>query len=325
MTAVILAVVAFCFFYHPSYLVMRPGPTADVSDDVTLRGTWSEPNPGTYLLTTVSTLRPNVFGLLWAAARGEQIVPLHEVVPPGRTRDAYFAEQQRVFRESRLVAAAAAAQAVGKDVDLDGEGALVQAVVPRSPAEGELRPGDVIVAVDGRAISLAADLQAAIATLPPGTEVALVVERDERRTVLLETAKLGPALPNDGRSGIGVIVSTSAFSIDLSFEVSFESRGIGGPSAGLAYALTIADMLQRRDFATGVVGATGTITPTGSVGPVGGLVHKARALQRAGADLFLVPRIQREELEPADLDVEVHGVARLEEALEMLADGDRGV
>jgi CRP-like cAMP-binding protein len=79
----------------------------------------------------------------------------------------------------------------------------------------------------------------------------------------------------------------------LQFRARFRPRGIGGPSAGLVYALAITDMVSPADLARGRdVAATGTIGADGKVGEVGGVWWKAASVRRTSADLFLVPTTQ---------------------------------
>jgi PDZ domain-containing protein len=94
-----------------------------------------------------------------------------------------------------------------------------------------------------------------------------------------------------GGVGIGIAAETSGLKADLPFTVHFRRHpDVGGPSAGLVYALAVADRLAPEDYARGRrVSATGEMDPDGNVGPVGGVKEKAVAVQRAHADLFLVP------------------------------------
>jgi PDZ domain-containing protein len=191
----------------------------------------------------------------------------------------------------------------------------VQEVIEDTPASGVLRPGDVVVEVDGEPIRLSSDLQEAIRSQPVGTTFDLTVERDGRTIELeVESTVLSGT---DGAVGIGVFIGTRDFEIDLPFEVDFEDYDIGGPSAGLVYALAITDILDERDIAGGKsIAATGTIDFDGDVGLVGGVGPKADAVRSAGADVFLVPE---GELSQALGDgVEVKGVSDLEEAVSVL-------
>lgn len=73
-------------------------------------------------------------------------------------------------------------------------------------------------------------------------------------------------------------------------KVRFASRDIVGPSAGLVYALALADMLEPGDLAAHrVIAATGELTPEGLVRPVGFVPIKAAVARRGQATLFLVP------------------------------------
>jgi Lon-like protease len=236
------------------------------------------------------------------------------VLPKGVDPREYAESQQKVFQESRRLAAAAAARAAGLPVRVSGSGVRVVEVLPDSPAAGVLRTGDIIVTVDGQPVDDAGELRDLVQARPAGSRLRLELEGGRRVTV--PSARL-PGV--SGGVGIGVAVETRDLRIDLPFQVRFAERpDIGGPSAGLAYALAVADLLERQDYASGrTIAATGTIQADGDVGEVGGVEQKAIAARRAGAQLFLVPR---EELQEArDVGFAVQGVDRLEQALRLLA------
>jgi PDZ domain-containing secreted protein len=76
----------------------------------------------------------------------------------------------------------------------------------------------------------------------------------------------------------------------LPFKVDIDVGDIGGPSDGLALTLGLLDLLTNGKLVGGhEVAATGTMDPEGDVGDVGGVAQKTVAVQRAGAQLFLVP------------------------------------
>ena len=106
----------------------------------------------------------------------------------------------------------------------------------------------------------------------------------------------------------------------LPFDVSFRDRpDIGGPSAGLTYALAVADMLDPLDDARGrAVAATGTIDAEGNVGDVGGVTEKAVAAEAAGADVFLVPQGEMSHADDVGGGLTVYGVDHLSQALQAL-------
>ncbi|NBE53543.1 S16 family serine protease [Streptomyces boluensis] len=93
--------------------------------------------------------------------------------------------------------------------------------------------------------------------------------------------------------------------------VQLKLADIGGPSAGLLFALGIIDKLDGdgsgKDLTGGrTIAGTGTITPDGEVGPVGGVALKTQAAGRDGASVFLVPKA-----ECADAQSELPGGVRL--------------
>ena len=311
--------VAVGLLYHPPFVVIEPGAVLRAEDDVEIDGVATTAVNGDYDLVSVRLTRSNAIGTLVAWVRPDrEVVPVERVVPPGVDPADYSRDQRAVFEESRRVAAAAAARSAGLDVTVDGDGAEVVEVVDDAPASGELEPGDVITAVDGRAVSTAPALREALRGLGAGSEVTLTVERHDspdREEVRLKTASL-PAVA--GGSGLGVSVTTRDLRIDLPFEITFAEHDIGGPSAGLAYTLAITDMLEPEDIAQGrEIAATGTIAATGEVGPVGGVHEKAIAADDAGADVFLVPESEVDDARDVD-DLEVRSVRSLEDALALL-------
>ena len=64
---------------------------------------------------------------------------------------------------------------------------------------------------------------------------------------------------------------------------------VGGPSAGLAFALDILQELGRNIVHGHKIAATGEILPDGSVGPIGGIKQKTIGAREAHVDAFLVP------------------------------------
>jgi PDZ domain-containing secreted protein/Zn-dependent protease len=308
--------IAASALYRPPYVVVAPGAAIDVSHDIHIDGAPVDELNGRYLITAVSVSRRSALATVWSALRGDrEVVPLSEFSPPGVPPAEYARIQRQAFQESRRIAAAAAAAAVGLPVKVTGTGARVVDVVDKSPAQGRLLPGDVLIEVDGKTINTSADVMEAVRARPAGAELSAVIERDNaRRTVRLRSEEL-PDMA--GRAAIGVLLETRGLDIDLPFEVRFEERDIGGPSAGLAYALAVADLLDDGDFARGrTVAATGTISLDGDVGPVGGVEQKAIAADDAGADLFLVP--ERDIGRAHGEAVPVRGVDRLGEALDFL-------
>lgn len=306
--------VALGWLYRPPLAVLEPGPAYDVSEDISIEGIANEAPNGRYLMTSVRVSRPNALGAAVAALDpNKEVIAFDASGSGGLGGPGFIRDQEALFEESRLLAAAAGARAAGLDVSIGGSGAVVDGIVPGSPAARALQPDDVIVSVDGKRIDDVTDVRRAIAGSPAGTEHRITLERATKRAkVEVSSASL------DGAPGpsIGVYVSTRDFDIDLPFEISFDERAVGGSSAGLAYALAIADMLDPQDYAQGrTVAATGAIDLEGRVGEVGGVSPKSVAAEAAGASLFLVPAPQAGETS-GNLDVE--GSTGLEDALRTL-------
>ena len=118
------------YLYSPPVAVIEPGQSFDVTGDIKITGRDADEVKGKYLLTSVSVQQPNALGLAWALLRSEDIISLETVIPAGSDPDRYFEQQRVLFKETQMVAAAAAATAAGLEVKLEGTGALVQASFP---------------------------------------------------------------------------------------------------------------------------------------------------------------------------------------------------
>src|SRR5439155_11993632 len=138
----------------PPVAVLAPGKSFDVVQDIRVSGIRTDQIHGKYLLTSVAVDQPNAFGLVASLFRSRELVPISALVPRNTTPEKFFAEQKKMFQQSELVAAGAAARAAGMPVTLSGKGARVIAVVPGAPAARTLAKGDVITAIDGSPISL---------------------------------------------------------------------------------------------------------------------------------------------------------------------------
>ena len=300
------ALVVLGVVWHPPVYVLSPGPASDVSHDMTITGVPARIPSAPYLLTTVR------------ADQHAALVDIVEMFRPHRamvtTADVgSIAFQDLMFEESRVLAAAAAARARGIPVTLTGAGVQVIGTTAGSPAGGNLRAGDLITAIDGAPVHTEFDLQDAVRSKPAGTRFGLAVERDSKGLTVTTTSgkgKDGPVL--------GIVPVTRKIDVAGPFKITFVHRDIGGPSAGLAYALAIADALSTAGQSrSDVVAATGTIDRTGTVGDVGGVDLKGVGARRQGANLFIVPA---DELAAARGTVSnVKGVASLSDALALLS------
>lgn len=202
-----------------------------------------------------------------------------------------------------------------------------------TPAGDFLEELDVIIELDGDEVTVIDDVGVALSDREPGDVVSITVERlVDGRVVEVEGEVEVIAAPGEPeRTIVGFMaVDTRTLELPPGVEVVIETDNIGGPSAGLAFTLTLIDELTEGDLTGGVrVAVTGAINSDGTVGAIGGLNSKASAVQQMGVDYLLVPASQPDDPRSPDSiaaaravvgdDVEIIPVATLEEALEVLA------
>lgn len=187
---------------------------------------------------------------------------------------------------SQKIAKAVALRELGYKVAIHPHGALVEQTAPGTSAASKLLQGDVITAVDGQATTKFDRLRALVTRHRPGERVRITFVRAGRtHTVTLRTFT-SPQRPHE--AVIGVII-TQAVSIKLPIKVAINAGNVGGPSAGLAFALELTDKLGR-DIDRGFrVAATGELFLNGSVGQIGGVKQKVIGARQAGIQIMLVP------------------------------------
>lgn len=302
--AALAALVGLGVIWHPPIYILSPGPATDVSHDMTISGVPARTPSSPYLLTTV---RADQYTALRDVV--EALRPHREVITTADVGSIAF--QDQMFEESRVLAAVAAGTAKGLHVALTGAGVEVVGTTLGSP--GDLRAGDLITAIDGAPVHTEFELQDAVRAKPSGTRFSLTVTRQGVSQIVTTptvSTKDGPAL--------GVVAITKNLSVTGPFTISFVHRDIGGPSAGLAYALAISDALSTGGPGhAGTVAATGTIDRSGTVGDVGGVALKGIGARQQGAGLFIVPA---DEVGPARGSVpDVKGVASLSDALSLVS------
>ncbi len=218
---------------------------------------------------------------------GASFVPASAVQPPGASESQAQEFELEEMATSQQIAAAVALRALGYKVDVSANGALIVAVGPGTPAaEGKLVPGDVIVSVDGHRVTTTDGARTTLRRHRPGDEVTLGLRnRKGLRTVTVKTV----ADPQDPRIPIIGVLLEQAAHIRLPFPVTIDTGNIGGPSAGLAFALEVMEKLGRDVDHGYKVAATGEIFLDGAVGPIGGVQQKTIGARDAGVDILLVP------------------------------------
>lgn len=287
------------------------------------------PSDNEFLFVTVS--EPAQTALSWFVGRDEEsIVFLTEIEKYGRSTPSERRQRSRqMMATSEQIAQYVALDAAGYDAELvPGEVIVDQllcfevgadgACARAAPADEVLEAGDVLVSADGTRLDTLDDLQRALASRRPGDVIEVELRRDDRE-LTVEVELVGdPDEPS--RTLVGFLPVDTA-RVELPFEIDIDTGAIGGPSAGLAFTLSLLDQLTPGDLTPDDVAVTGTIGIEGTVGAIGGLPQKVEAVKMTGVDVFLVPASQGD-LEDARAvagdEIELIPVTDLDEALAAL-------
>jgi PDZ domain-containing protein len=179
----------------------------------------------------------------------------------------YAVEQQigvQDMTESQKVAAVVALNHLGYKVKATTGGVTIVLVQPGAPAAKVLRTSDVIVAADGHKVSSVAGLRAALAKHRPGDVVRIAFVRDgQRMTAAIKTV----ADPEEPKRALVGVSARDNLKVKLPVRIKIDAGGVGGPSAGLAFALDILQELGRNVAHGHKIAATGEIALDGTVGP----------------------------------------------------------
>ena len=297
------------------YVVLGPGPTVNTlgtsngKEIIEVTGRPTSTSAGQLRLTTVG-VQPTV--RLRSALAGwfssdEAVVPRELVYPPGESQQQVEKRNAEDFQNSQTSAETAALRELGYPIQV-----LVKTVTPGGPSVNVLKPDDVLTSVDGQQVTSAARLTELIRARPAGSALKIGYTRDEQPASATVTSR-----EQDGRPRIGVEIDQQQ---PHPFDLKINLGDIGGPSAGLMFALGIIDKLEPADLTGGkIVAGTGTIDDEGRVGPIGGIAQKLVGAKAAGAKVFLVPADNcAEAVRNAQPNLPLLKVASLDDALKAL-------
>jgi PDZ domain-containing protein len=319
MYLVLIGALAVAAVYAPIplFYAYLPGPVRDVEQLVNVEGATSYSSEGSLYLTTVS-VDISVTLLEWIEAALDdtrEIVPRQEVTG-GRPFEELERQQRLEMQQSKQEAKEVALTALGYDPPT-GRGAMVVDILANTPAEGTLEEGDVIVGIDGRPVQTTCDLTESIATLHPGDEVHLYIDRGGETSNIDVVTEENPQLP--GTPFLGIIMKTKDYKYDPGVEVTFETGNIAGPSAGLMFTLALYDRLTPGDLTNGAeIAGTGTIRCDGEVGKIGGIRQKVAGAEAQGAEIFLAPAGNFADAASAADEIEVVRVGNFNDAIDSL-------
>ena len=310
------------------YVLESPGPTfntigeIDESPLITIDGEQTYPTAGELALTTVFVSggpngAVNMGEVVGAWLNPEDaVLPVDFVYPPGTTRGEIQEGNAAAMTSSQESAVAAALDQL--EIPFTEE-LSVAGIMEDAPAEGILETGDILLSVDGTDVTGVESLRTALNDTD-GAPAQITVRRDGEE----QTLEVTPVLGENGTYQMGAYLSID---FTFPFEVEIALENVGGASAGMMFALGIIDKLTPGELTEGRnFAGTGTIDADGRVGPIGGIEQKMIGAAAAGAEFFLAPEANCDEVAgniPEGL--EVVSVETLDQALtavETLAAGN---
>jgi len=248
--------------------------------------TTADPHGGIYYVDVFVRKASLLESLLGGLHDGANIESPANVASPGISDNERIAIEEREMKLSQQRAATVALRAAGFKVRTVPSGALVSDVADGLPAAGKLEPTDVVTAVDGHRVLGPADLFHRLKAKRPGDRVTLNVVRGAAKKVF--RLRMVADRPGSKRAIVGILVD-QAVRIHFPVPVAIDAGNVGGPSAGLAFALEVLEQLGINVDHGYKIAATGEMFLDGHVGPIGGIEQKTIGAREAGVDAFLVP------------------------------------
>lgn len=327
--ALAAAVLSVLTFVSVPYYALQPGDvysaTGAVSSDTE---TTYEPMSLIGFVTVSAHRTESLWQWVGAYLDPSATLQHEDVFNRGMTPQERRNTDARLMTRSQDVSVYVALRELG--YELPASEVVVSGVIPCMPAADHIAIGDVITEVGGMAVTTAAEVSSAVRSRSVGEVVQFVIRKQGETESMRIDIRLGssadPCIDAESRTSVaderpllGVLLGNDVG--DLGVDITFATGNIAGPSAGLAFALSVTDLLSPGELTEGrPVAVTGTISPDGSVGSVGGIAQKVVAAERRNFRLMLVPVGQFEEASAAAGDeIEIVEVATMSEALEAVA------
>jgi PDZ domain-containing protein len=317
LLALAVATAGVLWFVPSDHYIVLPDRARPVDPLVSIPGESRDDDEAGVYMVDVRVGRASLLERLAPSLHeGATLVPAEVLNPAGVSDRQRRTSSLNQMSRSQLVAITVALRELGREVSVDPAGAEVVLVQPGSPADGTLLVGDVVVEALGRPVETTADLRRVMSPVSPGATVELTVRRGEDEVDL----RVGTRATQEGprRAVVGVQVR-DAEDFEFPLDVEIDAGSIGGPSAGLAFALQIVDELGNDLDGGRRVVATGEITLEGDVLAVGGIPQKTIGARETEADVFLVPDANAAEARRFAEDLEIVAVSDFDEALSVLA------
>ncbi|MGC3002301.1 YlbL family protein [Streptomyces sp. G35A] len=306
-TLMLIALLCAGVFIPVPYAEMSPGPTVNTLGEhdgepvLQISGRRTYPADGHLNMTTVrvtsADYRMNLVEAVYGwLAHDNKVVPHDTLYPDGKTEEESTQENAEEFSQSQESAKVAALRELDVPVR---SWVIVSTVVKDSPSEGKLHAGDVIKAVDGKAVKEPADVAEMVTRHEPGEDVVFTIvpakeqaaaEKGNRTATRTEKVTITTGTSDDSGEKRAIVGISAGTDHTFPFTVDIKLADVGGPSAGLMFALGIYDKLTPGSLTGGAfVAGTGTIDDNGKVGPIGGIEMKTVGARGKGARYFLTP------------------------------------
>jgi Lon-like protease len=320
--AVAFVIIAVGFAYgwetQSGYYAFLPDPAHPLAKVVHAQGGKAPAKDTGFYFVDVNLLHANLIQKFWAEhlVDGASLVPDKAILAPGQSNQQRVHEDMHAMTTSQETAKVVAERALGKKVPILRQGALLLGIVSGDPAaKAGLQPGTIVTSVDGQPVHSAQDLVDDMRPVKPGQSVRLTLSK--RDPVTVRTI----ASPKPVHAIIGVSVGDAVRIGKLPVPVKIDTGDIGGPSAGLGFALEIYDSLSGRQLLQGhKIAVTGELDLAGGVHEIGGVQQKTIGAIDAGADTFLVPKGDnlRDAMAAAKGRIHVIGVTSFAQALQVI-------
>ncbi len=295
--SVLILVGLLGFLPTSDYVVESPGPALNVNGKLEGKDIISVKNtniPTTPLaMTTVSVQGCDDKGITyWQLIKSEltssdAVVDRDSVCPKNiseKTVSQMNAAQMTGSQDSAVVAA-------WQLTKPDTKFTLTVEQAVTDSAKQAFNKGDKLVSIvdaDSKSVQITSykQLREVLEKLTPGKPIKLTVERG---SATQEVSVVGAKPEDSSRKGamLGITLNVNP---PAGHEVTYAVERIGGPSAGMIFALDIAQRLEGKNYAgTTPVAGTGTIDLSGNVGPIGGIKQKMLGAKHEGYKVFLAP------------------------------------
>lgn len=295
-----LLILFVAFNLIPSgYYIVEPGPPLPLHDLIEVEDSHREEDWGIFYLTSVGQRRASlwdVFQFMLVPVNDEkELSPVDAAVPPGMDEGEYIELMAQLMNESQLEAQAAAFRAAGYEVNISGQGVEIIDIMSGSPAENNLKQGDIITAINGENIEMATEAVDLISNRNIGDPVRLSVLRaDKSKDIEISTYE-NPQ--REGQASIGVLIKSADLDYEMPELVTFAESDLVGPSAGIMFALEIYNQITENDITGGEkIAGSGEIDHKGNISEVAGINLKLSAAVEENVNKFISSSAYQEEL-----------------------------